>query len=40
MLAMKKVIGDGPSFVPRCGDLNEYLVKLCGVTLARDIERP
>ncbi|TAL80635.1 MAG: hypothetical protein EPN77_19690 [Candidimonas sp.] len=40
MLAMKKVIGDAPSFVPRCDDLNEYLVKLCGVALARDIERP
>jgi hypothetical protein len=40
MLAMKKVIGDAPSFVPRCDDLNEYLVKLCGVAIARDIERP
>ena len=40
MLAMKKVIGDAPSFVPRYDDLNEYLDKLCGVALARDIERP
>jgi len=39
MLAMKKVIGDAPSFVSRCYDLNKYLVKLCGVALARDIER-
>lgn len=40
MLAIKKIDGDAPSFVRRGDDLNEFLVKLCGVALARDIERP
>ena len=39
MLAMKRVIGGAPSFVPRCDVLNEYLVKLRGVAVARDFER-
>ncbi len=36
---MKKVGGDAPSFVRRVDDLNEFLVKLCGVALAVPSQR-